>query len=100
MYLTHQGQGSFWPVGEIAVPSTGSRRAGSVPVRVEVSAAEPTALERAAGAPRRVWLGELAATRLDPTAGGRPADVPLDRACGEYVDHFSTGGPFAESANP
>jgi hypothetical protein len=95
MYLTHQGQGSFWPVGEVEVPANGSAAASGEPVRVDVAAAEPSALERALGAPRRVWLGELAATRLDPTAGSTPRAVALADACGDYVDHMGAGGALA-----
>lgn len=80
MYLTHQGQGSFWPVGEVEVPAGGE-------LEVQVDAAEPSGLARAAGATRRVWLGELAATRLDPLAT-TPQTVPLGEACGRYVDRF------------
>ena len=82
MYLTHQGQGAFWPVGEITVP------AGDGDVDVRVTAAEPTGLERATGATRRAWLGELAATRLNPIDGDQPAAVATARACGDYVDHL------------
>jgi hypothetical protein len=82
MYLTHQGEGSYWPVGEIQVPD------GSGAVRVDVTAAEPNGLERALGAPRRVWLGHLAATRLDVTSGAASPEVSLSGACGRYVDHY------------
>jgi hypothetical protein len=75
MYLTHQGQGAFWHAGEM-------RAAGSRPVTVTVSAARPSALQRALGVRRQVWLGTLAATR----PGSR--QVPLRRACGRYVDHY------------
>jgi hypothetical protein len=82
MYLTHQGEGSYWPVGEIQVPD------GPGEVRVDVSAAEPNGIERALGAPRRVWLGRLAATRLDATRDAAPPEVSLAGACGRYVDHY------------
>ncbi len=39
------------------------------------------------GAPRKVWLGELAATRLDPLAD-EPQDIPLADACGRYLDRY------------
>ena len=83
MYRAHPGEGSFWPVGEIEVSSRG-------PVEVSVRAHEPSALERAVGAPRRVWLGRLAASRFDATDGRAPGVTPLDAACGEYVDHFGS----------
>jgi hypothetical protein len=84
MYLTHQGEGSFWPVGEIRVPEEGGA------VQVDITAAEPNAVERAVGAPRRVWLGAVAATRLDPTRAAPPV-VPLSEACGRFVDHLRSG---------
>ncbi|MEO8091641.1 MAG: hypothetical protein ABI726_02885 [bacterium] len=88
MYRAHQGGGSFWPVGEIAVGSGG-------PVEVTVVATEPNALERAVGAPRRVWLGRLAASRFDATGGSAPGITPLDAACGSYVDHFGADAALA-----
>jgi hypothetical protein len=81
MYLTHQGQGAFWPVGEIEVSD------GQDSVEVAVEADEPAALARFVGADRKVWLGELAATRLDPLTN-EPATVPLGEACGRYVDRY------------
>jgi hypothetical protein len=80
MYLTHQGQGAFWPAGELEVTA---RR----PVSVTVSAREPSSLQRALGVDRRVWLGTLAASRVGP-----PAQAPLTRACGRYVDHYLARG--------
>jgi hypothetical protein len=77
MYLTHQGQGAFWPAGALEVAEGG-------PVRVTVEAARPSRLQRDLGVERRVWLGELAATR----PGVRR--VALHDACGQYVDHFVT----------
>jgi hypothetical protein len=81
MYLTHQGQSAFWPVGEIEV--TRSERS----VDVDVQADEPATLARLAGAERKVWLGELAATRLDPLTQ-EAQTVPLGQACGRYVDRY------------
>ncbi len=76
MYLSGAGRGAFWPAGE----ATGD--GGSLDVVVR--AAEPGGLADLVGAPRRVWLGGLAATRAVATR-----TVPLDRACGEEVDHFT-----------
>ena len=89
MYLTHQGQGSFWPVGEVKVPKDGGR------LDVTVTATEPNSLERFVGAPRRVWLGDIAATRFDPTAGKPPVAVATAVACHRYVDHFGAGVALA-----
>jgi hypothetical protein len=76
MYLTHQGQGAFWPAGEVRVRERG-------PVRVTVDAARPTAFQRTLGVERRVWLGTLAASRPGSER------VALGEACGRYVDHFT-----------
>ncbi len=81
MYLTHQGQSAFWPAGEIEVPD------GETSVDVAIEADEPPALARLVGAERKVWLGELAATRLDPLTD-EPATLPLGEACGKYVDRY------------
>ncbi len=79
MYLTHQGQGAFWPAGTLRAPKAG-------PVTVRVSAAEPTRLQRLLGVRRQVWLGPLAATRPGST------QVPIRRACGRFVDHYTFRG--------
>jgi hypothetical protein len=76
MYLDGAGRGAFWPAGQLV------NRGG--PIEVIVRAAEPTALQDLLGVERRVWLGDLAAT---PAADARI--VPIDEACGEYVDHFT-----------
>ena len=88
MYLTSPGRGSFWPLGEVEIQARGADAGRGSSIPVEVSAAEPSGLERAVSAPRRVWLGRLAATRLDPFAGATAPTAPLARACGRYVDHF------------
>jgi hypothetical protein len=77
MYLTHQAQGAFWAAGNLRVAHRG-------PVRVQVSAAKPTRLQRLLGVRRRVWLGPMAATMP-----GSVTQVPIHRACGRYVDHFT-----------
>ena len=82
MYLTHQGQGAFWPAGE-------ARGRGGGPTTVTVSAARPSRLQRLLGVKRQVWLGTLAATR----PGAR--QVALHDACGRYVDHFTVHGGAA-----
>ena len=76
MYLTHQAQGAFWTAGNLHA----TRRA---PVTVTVSARKPSRFQRALGVRRQVWLGPLAATRPGST------QVPLARACGRFVDHFT-----------
>ncbi len=83
MYLTHQGQGAFWPAGRLRATGAGS-------VTVTVSAARPTRLQRLLGVRRQVWLGPLAATRP-----GDAREVPIRRACGRFVDHFTFRGGSA-----
>jgi hypothetical protein len=75
MYLSGAGRGAFWPAGKITAGDSG---------RVEVRAADPTGLQDALGVPRRVWLGDLAAT---PVA--EPKAELMSDACGGYVDHFT-----------
>jgi hypothetical protein len=76
MYLTHQGQGAFWPAGGFRVKRPG-------PVTVTVTARKPSRFQRLVGVRRQVWLGPLAATR----PGARRA--PVRRACGQYLDHYT-----------
>ena len=76
MYLTHQGQGAFWPAGKARGRAGGS-------TAVTVSAARPSRLQRLLGVKRQVWLGTLAATRPGVKL------VALHDACGLYVDHFT-----------
>ncbi|MQA74150.1 MAG: hypothetical protein GEU88_07405 [Solirubrobacterales bacterium] len=77
MYLSGAGRGAFWPAGELRSGHPGARE-------VTVRALEPTGLQDAFGVERRVWLGDLAAS---PVAGA--GEVPIARACGRYVDHFT-----------
>jgi hypothetical protein len=78
MYLTHQGEGAFWPAGEVRQEERGA-------VTVRVTAARPTARQRAVGVTRQVWLGGLAASQPGTE------QVPMRDACGRYVDHFTLG---------
>ncbi len=72
-YLTGAGRGAFWPAGE-AVTDGG-------PVEIEISADEPSALQRALGVERTSWLGTVALTsQAEPRISAE--------ACDEYVDHF------------
>jgi hypothetical protein len=80
MYFSHQGQGAFWPAGEVKVTNTR-------PVTVTVSAAEPSGLQRLLGVRRRVWLGNLAASPVRATRS-----LPLSASCSDYVDHYVLSG--------
>ena len=79
MYLSEQGQGSFWRAG--AVHSKGGA------VQIKVSAEEPSSFQRFVGVRRQVWLGSVAATR------GGPQTVALHDSCARYVDHYIVHGP-------
>ncbi len=76
MYFSSPGRGAFWDAGALTV-----KRAG--PVEVTVDAADPPLLSRLTGTRRRVWLGALAATKLQSTR-----TLPLAKSCGKFVDHF------------
>jgi hypothetical protein len=53
------------------------------PIEVEVSAGEPSALQRALGVERTTWLGTVALS-----SAAEPAQGDLASACDGYVDHF------------
>jgi hypothetical protein len=77
MYLSGAGRGAFWPAGSFDTNRSGTRT-------IAVRAAEPSGLQDALGAERRVWLGDVAVT---PTTEPR-AELMTD-ACDAYVDHFT-----------
>ena len=77
MYLTHQGQGAYWAMGQVTL-----RRPARV--RIAVDAPEPSSLQRFFGVRRQVWLGGIAATRAAP-----PRKLAIGGACGRYVDHYA-----------
>jgi hypothetical protein len=83
MYLSEQGEASFWRAGSVA--STGG------PVKVTVSASEPSSFQRFVGVRRQVWLGGIAAT-----AGG-PHSVPLRDTCKRFIDHYVVRGKGASA---
>ena len=88
MYLTHQGQGAFWPAGEIRVRGGG-------PVRSRWTRREPERAAARLGVRRQVWLGTLAATRPGPAAGP-PAPTPAGATWTTYTfQHESAGTAIA-----
>ena len=87
MYLTHQGQGAFWPAGEIEVPASPDGR--PAPVTITLTAVAPSGLQNALGVRRSVWLGELVASAPGWPRPRGAATEPASRACGEYVDHYT-----------
>jgi hypothetical protein len=76
MYFSSPGRGAFWDAGSLTVKKAG-------PVEVTVDASDPPLLSRLTGARRRVWLGTLAATKLQSMQ-----TLPLAKSCGGYVDHY------------
>jgi hypothetical protein len=81
-YAFAPGRGPFWPVGEITVDEAGT-------ITFAISADEPDGLEGLVEAPRRVYLGDLAAMRIEPGAEVAFPEVTEKRlrdACGDYVD--------------
>jgi hypothetical protein len=76
MYFSSPGRGAFWDAGSIMVTKPG-------PVEVTVDATDPPLLSRLTGARRRVWLGNLAASRVQTMQSH-----PLAKSCGLYVDHY------------
>ena len=79
MYLSEQGQGSFWRAGTV--------RSNGGPVQIKVTAEEPSSFQNFVGVRRQVWLGSIAATR------GGPQTVPLHQSCARYIDHYIVHGP-------
>jgi hypothetical protein len=77
MYLSGSGRGAYWSAGQIEVADAGN-------VEITVRAADPGGLAGALGAPRRVWLGDLAASPV-----GGPRTVNLADSCHRYVDHYT-----------
>ncbi|HXR30960.1 MAG TPA: hypothetical protein VN752_07450 [Solirubrobacterales bacterium] len=69
--------GQYWPAGEI--------RSDGSPLRFRLSAAEPSALQEMTGYAGEASLGELVAVRDEPHR-----IVPLDRACGAWVDWYES----------
>jgi hypothetical protein len=85
MYAFAAGQGPFWPVGSFE--GEGSE------LTLEVTAEDPTALERLVRAERRVWLGKVAALPTDAISTQPPGppdaeEVSLAQACGGYLDWY------------
>jgi hypothetical protein len=78
-------RGPLWRLGRIDSPG------GTLPVTVRVNA--DSALQRLLGVARPALIGRIAATRARPDA-----TMPLTRACGRYVDHYSIGAGNVDPA--
>jgi hypothetical protein len=71
-------EGQFWPAGEVS----GNGR----PIRLTVSAAGPSTLQRLVGYSGTATLGELVAVPAKPHR-----IVPLSKACGGWIDWYESG---------
>jgi hypothetical protein len=70
-------EGQFWPAGEIT--SDGS------PLLVQISAADPSTLQRLSGYSGKATLGELVAVPAKPHR-----IVPLSKACNGWIDWYES----------
>jgi hypothetical protein len=77
MYLSGSGRGAYWNVGRIEA-------GGVAPTEITVRAQAPGGLADALDAPRRVWLGDIAASPVAPSR-----TESLEAACNAYVDHYT-----------
>jgi hypothetical protein len=76
--LLFRGPSPFYPVGSLVV-----KRTGRVDFRVDVD--RPPLVGRLLGTDSKAYLGAIAATRADPSR----ETVPLEQACGRYLDWYS-----------
>ncbi len=79
--LDFRGETPTFPVGEVSVD-------GPVKAEVSVEPERPNLLARVLRAPNEAHLRSLTATPLGPDA---IRTVPLEEACGEYVDWYRPG---------
>jgi hypothetical protein len=86
--LDYRGSVPYYPVGELTVARGG-------PVRFTVREDSPPTLGRLLGTKAEAHLGAIAAS---PAGAGGPIPgeaehvVPLNRACGRYLDSYSPRG--------
>lgn len=71
-------QGPFWPLG--SVTSDGS------PIQVTVRAGGLSGLQKLLGVDQGADIGNVTAARPEDAR-----EIPLRKACGRYVDHYSAG---------
>ncbi|MGH2957950.1 MAG: hypothetical protein ACRDL6_13270, partial [Solirubrobacterales bacterium] len=77
--LLFRGPSPYYEAGEIEVADPGT-------VRFEVEVERPPLAGRLLGTEGRAYLGRIAATPADPAR--TPGLVPLERACGSYLDWY------------
>jgi hypothetical protein len=85
--LLFRGPSPYYPVGTIDVEKEGE-------VRFDVSVGDPPLVGRALGTESKAYLGGLAATLADPARDS----VPLNRACGRYLDWYEVAPGTPPSA--
>ncbi|HET8592466.1 MAG TPA: hypothetical protein VFL56_02285, partial [Solirubrobacterales bacterium] len=87
--LLFRGPSPYYPVGTIEVTEPGE-------VSFDVAVDDPPLIGRLVGADSRAFLDQIAATPVDPVR----ETIPLDRACGRYVDWYepAPGTPAAALA--
>jgi hypothetical protein len=84
--LLFRGPSPYYPVGTIEMSREGD-------VQFDVSVGDPPLIGRALGTESKAYLGGLAATLANPAR----QRLPLNRACGRYVDWYEVarGTPAA-----
>ncbi len=89
--LDYRGSVPYYPVGELRV-----RRGG--PIRFTVSVERPPLAGRLLGTKSEAHLGAIAASPAGP-GGPIPGEaerrIPLDRACGRYLDWYGPPAPIS-----
>jgi hypothetical protein len=85
--LLFRGPSPYYPVGTIDVSREGD-------VLFDVSVDDPPLAGRVLGTESKAYLGGLAATLADPAR----QRVPLNQACGRYVDWYEVAPGTPPSA--
>jgi hypothetical protein len=83
--LDYRGSVPYFPVGLLSADSRG-------PVRFTVAVEDPPFLGRVLGTKAKAHLGAIAASPAGaggPIPGEAERSIPLERACGRYVDWFA-----------
>jgi hypothetical protein len=104
--MLFRGPSPYYPVGQVDVTN------GDEPVRFTVTVGEPPLLGRTLGGDGEAYLGRIAATPVavegappDRGVGGTAAagplarqTIPLNRACGRYIDWYGLAPGVPASA--
>jgi hypothetical protein len=84
--LDYRGATPYYPVGEVRVQRSG-------PVRFTVGVERPPLAGRLLGTTSQAHLGAIAASPAGsggPVPGEAERQIPLRKACGEYVDWYGS----------